>query len=58
VQWRDGDQIKSEKTDNPTSLVSTLSARFKGEVPELMVTRPSLEDIYLDMIGGVHEEDS
>jgi ABC-2 type transport system ATP-binding protein len=58
VQWRDGDQIKSEKTDNPTSLVSTLSARFKGEVPELMVTRPSLEDIYLDMIGGVDEKDS
>ena len=58
VQWRDGDQIKSEKTDNPTSLVSTLSARFKGEVPELIVTRPSLEDIYLEMIGGVHEKDS
>ena len=58
VQWRDGDQIKSEKTDNPTSLVSTLSARFKGEVPELMVTRPSLEDIYLEMIGGVDEKDS
>ena len=55
VQWRDGDQIKSEKTDNPTALVSSLAARFKGEVPELVVTRPSLEDIYLEMIGGVHE---
>ncbi len=55
VQWRDGDQIKSEKTDNPTSLVSSLSASFNGEVPELMVTRPSLEDIYLKMIGGVNE---
>jgi len=55
VQWRDGDQIKSEKTDNPTSLVSSLSASFNGEVPELMVTRPSLEDIYLEMIGGVNE---
>ena len=58
VHWRDGAQLKSEKTDNPTSLVSTLSARFKGEVPELMVTRPSLEDIYLEMIGGVDEKDS
>jgi len=55
VQWRDGDQIRSEKTDNPTALVSSLAARFKGEVPELVVTRPSLEDIYLEMIGGVHE---
>jgi ABC-2 type transport system ATP-binding protein len=55
VQWRDGDQIKSEKTDNPTSFVSSLSVKFNGEVPELIVTRPSLEDIYLEMIGGVHE---
>ena len=58
VQWRDGDQIKFEKTDNPTALVSSLATRFNGEVPELIVTRPSLEDIYLEMIGGVHEEDS
>jgi ABC-2 type transport system ATP-binding protein len=55
VQWRDGDQIKTQKTDNPTELVSTLSSRFNGEVPELIVTRPSLEDIYLEMSGGVNE---
>ena len=55
VQWRDGDQIKTQKTDNPTELVSTLSSRFNGEVPELIVTLPSLEDIYLEMIGGVNE---
>ena len=55
VQWRDGDQIKSEKTDNPTAVVSSLATRFNGEIPELVVTRPSLEDIYLEMIGGVHE---
>ena len=55
VQWRDGDSIKSEKTDNPTALVSSLSSAFKGEIPELIVTRPSLEDIYLEMIGGANE---
>jgi ABC-2 type transport system ATP-binding protein len=55
VQWRDGDQIKSEKSDNPTALVASLASQFNGEVPELIVTRPSLEDIYLEMIGGVHE---
>jgi ABC-2 type transport system ATP-binding protein len=55
VQWRDGDSIKSEKTDNPTALVSSLSSSFNGEVPELIVTRPSLEDIYLEMIGGANE---
>ena len=55
VQWRDGAQIKLEKTDNPTTLVSKLSTQFGGEVPELIVTRPSLEDIYLEMIGNPNE---
>ncbi|MFM1984978.1 MAG: hypothetical protein RLZZ295_144 [Actinomycetota bacterium] len=55
VQWRDGEAIKSERTDNPTTLVAQLSSRFGGEVPELIVSRPSLEDIYLEMIGGTHE---
>jgi ABC-2 type transport system ATP-binding protein len=55
VQWRDGNQIKSEKSDNPTSLVAQLSSQFGGEIPELVVSRPSLEDIYLEMIGGADE---
>jgi ABC-2 type transport system ATP-binding protein len=55
VQWRDGDAIKSEKSDNPTAFVAHLSSTFGGEVPELIVSRPSLEDIYLEMIGGAHE---
>jgi ABC-2 type transport system ATP-binding protein len=55
VQWRDGNQIKSEKTDNPTAVVAALSAHFNGEIPELVVTRPSLEDIYIEMIGGADE---
>ena len=55
VTWREGDEIKSERSDNPTALVTKLSSRFGGEVPELVVSRPSLEDIYLEMIGGTHE---
>ena len=55
VAWRDGDTVKSERSDNPTALVSKLSSHFGGEVPELVVTRPSLEDIYLEMIGETHE---
>ena len=58
VTWREGDEIKSEQSDNPTELVTKLSSRFGGEVPELVVSRPSLEDIYLEMIGGTHEKDS
>ena len=55
VAWRDGDTVKSERSDNPTALVSKLSSRFGGEVPELVVSRPSLEYIYLEMIGETHE---
>jgi ABC-2 type transport system ATP-binding protein len=55
VTWREGDEIKSQRSDNPTELVTKLSSRFGGEVPELVVSRPSLEDIYLEMIGGTHE---
>ena len=55
VSWRDGDTVKSERSDNPTALVSKLSSRFGGEVPELVVSRPSLEDIYLEMIGETNE---
>ena len=39
-------------SENPTQDVIEIAARFKGDIPELSVTRPSLEDIYLTMIGG------
>ena len=55
VQWRDNGELKSEETENPTALVSTLTSQFSGEIPELSITRPSLEDIYLKMIGHANE---
>jgi ABC-2 type transport system ATP-binding protein len=55
VSWRDGEITKSEQSDNPTELVSKLSSHFGGEIPELLISRPSLEDVYLEMIGGTHE---
>ena len=55
VTWRDGSNVNSESTNNPTALVSKLMEQFNGEIPELTVTRPSLEDIYLTMIGLTHE---
>ena len=55
VSWRDGNVINSQATDNPTAFVNQLSVEFNGEIPELTITRPSLEDIYLTMIGKVHE---
>ena len=35
----------------PTAFVRELAARFPGEVPDLAVARPTLEDVYLRMIG-------
>jgi ABC-2 type transport system ATP-binding protein len=55
VQWRDNGELKSEETENPTALVSSLTTQFSGEIPELRVSRPSLEEIYLKMIGQANE---
>ena len=55
VQWLGADGVQSEESDNPTAVVTKLSTQFGGEIPELSITRPSLEDIYLKMIGGQHE---
>ena len=51
VQWKANGVIQEELSDNPTGVVSRLAAQFPGEIPELQVLRPSLEDIYLSMIG-------
>ncbi|SCL65340.1 ABC transporter ATP-binding protein [Micromonospora peucetia] len=52
VSWRmpEGARETAESA-TPTALVAELAARFGGEVPGLTVTRPTLEDIYLRMIG-------
>ena len=55
VSWRDGSEIRTEKSANPTALVTQLAQQFGGEIPELNVRRASLEDIYLEMIGGADE---
>jgi ABC-2 type transport system ATP-binding protein len=59
VRWRDeaGQHVRLSTT--PTQLVARLAARAgttDGEVPGLTVTRPSLEDIYLDLIGQSRPE--
>jgi ABC-2 type transport system ATP-binding protein len=52
VSWSEDGVRRSEATAAPTALVRELAARFPGEVPDLAVARPTLEDIYLQMIGG------
>ena len=55
VRWSEGGISREEATDSPTEFVKNLSQRLAGEIPELAVHRPSLEDIYLSMIGATHE---
>ena len=50
VRWRAGDQIHVEETDHPTDLIRRQSMDG-AELAELTVSRPTLEDAYLQLIG-------
>jgi ABC-2 type transport system ATP-binding protein len=53
VSWDSADgERRTRQTTTPTRLVADLAAEFNGEVPGLTVTRPTLEDIYLELIAG------
>ena len=51
VSWTEDGARRTQATQTPTALVAELAARLPGEVPDLSVTRPTLEDVYLQMIG-------
>jgi ABC-2 type transport system ATP-binding protein len=51
VHWTEDGTRRTAETPTPTAFVRDLAARFPGEVPDLAVTRPTLEDVYLRMIG-------
>lgn len=56
VRWTEDDVVRERSTDSPTRVVAELAARFaaagQDEVPGLQVLRPSLEDVYLQLIGA------
>jgi ABC-2 type transport system ATP-binding protein len=52
VRWQGTDGPREVRTGAPTRTVTELATRYGGEVPGLSVTRPTLEDIYLSMIGA------
>jgi ABC-2 type transport system ATP-binding protein len=51
VAWREQGELRELRTPAPGGVVAELAARLGGDVPELSVTRPTLEDIYLHLIG-------
>ena len=57
VIWREHDAEHRVQTHEPTKTVAEIAARLGGEIPGLAIHRPSLEDIYLSLIGhGVKDD--
>jgi ABC-2 type transport system ATP-binding protein len=50
VRWRQGGQVHVKETDHPTELIRQRS-KDGTELAELTVSRPTLEDAYLQLIG-------
>jgi ABC-2 type transport system ATP-binding protein len=51
VTWTEDGVRRIAETAAPTAFVRELAGRFPGEVPDLAIARPTLEDVYLRMIG-------
>ncbi len=56
VLWTDTSGPHQVRTDSPTAVVRELALAAGGEVRDLQVVRPSLEEIYLSMVGDVADE--
>lgn len=51
VSWEGADGPRTVETDTPSAVLRDLLSEHSGEVPGLNVVRPSLEDVYLSLIG-------
>ncbi len=56
VRWREQGTPHEQRTDAPAALVAELVARLGSEPDALEVIRPSLEDVYLDLVGRENAE--
>ena len=52
VRWQDHGTQHAERTAEPAALVAKLASQFGGEPTGLEVIRPSLEAIYLSLVGA------
>ncbi|NGN85224.1 ABC transporter ATP-binding protein [Arthrobacter silviterrae] len=52
VRWRQAGVGHSQRTAEPSALAARLYAEAGGEVEALDISRPSLEDIYLNLVGA------
>jgi ABC-2 type transport system ATP-binding protein len=61
VSWEQGGKKHEKTTPTPTAFVCDLATKhagIDGEVPGLAIRRPTLEDIYLDLVGHESEDAS
>jgi ABC-2 type transport system ATP-binding protein len=57
VRWRDGAGLHQERTLEPAALAARLFAATNGEPRDLEILRPSLEDVYLGLVGSAGRTD-
>ncbi len=57
VRWTEQGDVREERTDSPAAVVAHLIQRLGGEPEGLEVIRPSLEDVYLDLVGREHADE-
>jgi len=50
VSWWESEQRHDAITSTPTAFIATLSQRLGGEIPQLEVARPTLEQAYLELL--------
>jgi len=51
VQWEAEGKMQEQFSNEPTAVIAKLMKEFTGEIPKLAVSRATLEDVYLEMIG-------
>jgi ABC-2 type transport system ATP-binding protein len=52
VRWLEDGAPRTERTPDPSRLAYELHRRFGGPVPGLEIRRPTLEQSYLNLVGG------
>lgn len=57
VRWLENGEPREQRTETPAALVAELVGRLGTEPDGLEVIRPSLEDVYLELVGREHASD-
>ncbi len=56
VRWREDGELREQRTEHPATLVARLVAASGAEPHEVEIVRPSLEDVYLQLVRSAGAE--